>query len=300
MKKLLLSLCLSCCVVAAVSAQEITDERSKGTVTTKSGQYILPVAGDFAIGIQMNPFLNYFGNMFNNTANNQAPWFGNNGVEDLTLYGKYFLEDNIAIRAKLHLNIGSAHYQGTVTNDELVGSNPLNSLATTIDTKKDGFTEISLNIGYELRRGYGRLQGFYGAEVMLGYEGGSIDYEYGNPMTALNQAPSSTMFESDPVISGPMGSRPIHTSKGTAFHMGLGAFAGVEYFIAPKLSIGGEIGLGFMFSRRGQTETEVEAYEAQSNRVITLSQRARNANEIAGQGVLSTRTNWSLFAMFHF
>ena len=44
-------------------------------LTSKKGEPILPEAGDWAIGIDATPFLNYAGNFFGKTTNNNAPTF---------------------------------------------------------------------------------------------------------------------------------------------------------------------------------------------------------------------------------
>ena len=39
-------------------------------LTSKKGEAYLPEAGDWALGFDANPFLNYAGNMFNGSLNN--------------------------------------------------------------------------------------------------------------------------------------------------------------------------------------------------------------------------------------
>ena len=50
-----------------VSAQEDTEEPLKG----KNGQLILPESGEIGLGVNMIPFVNWFGNAFNANTNNQ-------------------------------------------------------------------------------------------------------------------------------------------------------------------------------------------------------------------------------------
>lgn len=137
MKKTLLMLVLAACIAANASAQD--NERSKGALTNKNGLNILPAAGDFALGIEASPFFRYLGNAFN-TSDNSAPSF--QGV-DQTLYGKYFLRNNRALRAKLYLNIGSTEYKASVQDDTTVANNPL-SEATMVDARTDYVTKCSI------------------------------------------------------------------------------------------------------------------------------------------------------------
>ena len=44
-------------------------------LTSKKGEPFLPEAGDYMIGIDANPFLNYLGNFFGKTVANTAPTF---------------------------------------------------------------------------------------------------------------------------------------------------------------------------------------------------------------------------------
>ena len=57
------------------------------------------------------------------------------------IYGKYFLEDNRAIRAKLLLDIYSSSNKQSVQNDEAIATTPG---ATTIDTRTTGITNVAL------------------------------------------------------------------------------------------------------------------------------------------------------------
>ncbi|MES2681013.1 MAG: hypothetical protein V4635_14060, partial [Bacteroidota bacterium] len=59
-------------------------------LTSKKGEPILPEKGDWAIGIDATPFLNYIGNFFGTP--NSAPsftWLTNNN----TIVGKYFIDN---------------------------------------------------------------------------------------------------------------------------------------------------------------------------------------------------------------
>lgn len=295
MKKLIFSLGLCFCMGFMAMAQESTEQATSKdndpAFTSRRGVPLLPKAGDFAIGIDATPFLNYVGNMFNQSNGISAPSF--DGV-DLMIYGKYFVEDNVAIRAKLYLNTGSDVIKGVVQNDAEVANNPLNSLATVIDVMKAKSTNVELRVGYEFRRGRGRIQGFYGGEVGVGYGSGKYVYEYANPMTAVNSNPSSFDFNGN--VASP--ERATETKLGNSFSGTIAAFAGVEFFIAPQLSIGGEFNLGLTYASQSQSESTVEYWDG--SKVATQSARALGSSWPASSTSFATKPTGTLFLMFHF
>ena len=278
MRKILLSLSIVFCFTMLVSAQE--SEREKGTFT-KSDRQILPQAGDFAIGVDAAPFFNYAGNMFNGNAGNSSPVFGG-----ITIYGKYFLENNRALRVRLLLDFSSETEKANVANNTSTAVG-----ATVEDSWKSSTSAIQLNVGYEIRRGYGRLQGFYGGEVGLGFESWKDTYEYGNAYSTTNPNPTSTNFNGNAIG----GARILTDKVNGGFNAGLGVFTGVEYFVAPKLSIGAEVGLGLGFASNGKTKLTTEAWNG------TAIERT-NTDGFAGAGNFnfSTRTGGNIFVLFHF
>ena len=59
------------------------------------------------------------------------------------------------------------------------------------DSRKDGYTNVTIGAGMEIRRGNGRLQGFYGAELMFMMGSTKTTYTYGNAYDFTN-LPSQT------------------------------------------------------------------------------------------------------------
>ena len=285
MKKIIISLSLCLCVGFAAMAQD--EEVADPAFTNKRGIELLPKAGDFALGIDAYPFLQYLGNFFSRSGNSAPDFQGFNE----TIYGKYFLADDRAIRAKLKLDFQNTIENGVVRNDEEVINNPLNANATVIDVSKYCGTDVVLSVGYELRRGKGRVQGFYGGEVVLGYGGGKQNYEYANPMTAVNQTPTSYWGYSG-------SSRMTERKYGKTFSAGLGGFVGVEYFFAPQISIGGELALSFNLNLRGQTETTQESWNTSNDRIQV--QTVRSGDWYAQRALFRTNTTGGIFLMFHF
>jgi hypothetical protein len=286
MKKLII-LSLGAALATTVATAQSNPSRDAGTVS-KKGISILPEAKDFAIGVDANPFLNFIGNAFNGNGFNSAPSFeGFNGG----LYGKYFLTDKSAIRAKFNLRLANEETSYTVADDYRRTINPLDVNATTVDYINDKISTFDLRLGYEMRRGYGRLQGFYGGEVMIGASKYKTEYSYGNEMTALNQSPTTFM--------GNNSSRELSNTSATLFRIGVGGFAGVEYYISPKIAIGGELGLNFFTetpTKYGESKTEYFNNSTMSANTYT----DRNARLNYGSTSLQTITTGNIFVMFHF
>lgn len=291
MKKIIISLGLCLCAGMAAMAQSDTVDQA---FVNKRGISLLPEAGDFALGVDAAPFLKYAGNFFNQSGTNVFSGF--NGVDN-TIYGKYFLEDDRAIRVGLRFNFFNQQNKGTVSNQTEVANNPLNANATVVDVQNVMKKDVDLFAGYEFRRGRGRVQGFYGGEVGFGYGGGKTTYDYGNPMTELNQNPATTNFAGNIPAAG---GRVTETKAGTALRASIGGFVGVEYFFAPQMSVGGEFNLAFVYRTLGQAENTVESFDAASNRIQTIKTRSRTASDVAGLTGVTTNATGSIFLMFHF
>ncbi|MCL2436368.1 MAG: hypothetical protein FWD09_09580, partial [Lentimicrobiaceae bacterium] len=253
----------------------------------------LPQAGDFALGVDATPFLRYMGNFFT-SGNNVAPFFnGVNGVHQ-TLYGKYFLQDDRAIRARLSVGVFNDTEKGVVPNDPALADNPL---ATLIDIQRMSEAAIELGAGYEFRRGHGRVQGFWGGEVSLGFSSAKTSYDFANRMTEDYPNPSTYDFgypynTFNPIV------RTTEVKRGNEITIGLGGFAGVEYFFAPQMSLGGEVGLGFYFRTAGQGQATTESWDTGENklRIDVGKDLGWNAQNIA----VGSRAAGRIFLMFHF
>ena len=281
------------CAFFTTTAQEVATDDFSPAVTNKRGVLLLPGYGDFALGFDAMPFLNWFGNR-----NSDFDAF--NGVNH-SIYGKYFLGDDRAIRGRLTINMSNTSRVAAVRNDFEFTNNPLNALATALDAMNTSSFNIDLGAGYELRRGKGRVQGFYGGEVILGFGSGTKQtMEYGNPMTEVNQNPTHTIFVPTGSSDPPPPGRVTEVNNGSKITAGLGGFVGVEYFFAPQISIGGEFCLALRYTFTGQTERTIESWNAAANNVQTQTSRSGqwDASDIA----FGTAPNFGgrLFLMFHF
>ena len=92
MKKLLPFLFMMPAISFAQQADTGTNPESE-KMLSKKGFPILPEAGDFGIGFDAVPFLEYAGNLFNGDTDNSVQADFQNTAQQLV--GKYFLDENI-------------------------------------------------------------------------------------------------------------------------------------------------------------------------------------------------------------
>jgi hypothetical protein len=215
-------------------------------LTSKKGETMLPEAGDWAIQLDASPFLNYAGNLFNAGAISPTVGWVNTGA----IAGKYFVDASTAYRVKLNIGFGSQTSKALVTDITAVIADPL-STAVVEDSRKDGTTMITLGGGLEMRRGNGRLQGIYGAELLFMMMSTKSTYTYGNTHDFTN-IPTQT-HGTDGAVD------VLSTASGSTIGLAIRGFIGAEYFIAPKISIGAEYGWGLNMMSTGNGNTVATA-----------------------------------------
>lgn len=262
-------------------------------LTSKKGENYLPEAGDWAIGIDATPFLNYVGNFFGKTGPNAAPTW-NFLTTNNAITGKYFVEDDMAYRGGLRIGFGSTK-NTTMVGDRSSTTAPVfpgTEPAMVENTSKVGYTNIALTAGLEWRKGTTRLQGFYGAELGISIASSKATYEYGN---ALNQSTTGGNVDVDAadamnggvnLVNDPFGNaaRVLTNKSGMAFGIGLRGFIGAEYFVLPKLAVGGEFGWGLAFMANGTSTVEMESEGLNSGgneEAATFEQETKNGSMFA-------------------
>lgn len=245
-------------------------------LTNKKGEGYLPEAGDWGIGVDATPFLNYFGNFIGGNGTNSAPTW-NFLTTNQTIFGKYYTAEDMAYRGAIRLGFGSAK-GSEMEADRLstVATNYPGAVPATVENSwKTGTTNIGLSGGIEMRKGKGRLQGFYGAELGINLMSSKSEFTYGNALTQTSSASANNvdiaaadeMFDHSGASLGnlnendPFGNqaRVLSTKSGMMFGLGLRGFIGAEYFIMPKLAIGGEFGWGLAFMSLGTSTMEIES-----------------------------------------
>lgn len=244
MKKIVL------CAVALVAASAVSAQT--GEITSNRGENWLSQDGDWGLTFDANPFLNYAGNLFNgansNGIGNGLTWANDN----FAIQGKKLVNANTAYRAKLRIGFGSDR-QTILVDDVTSTSTPA---AQVDDVAKSSYMNIDLGIGLEKRVGSTRIVGVYGGEFGFGVGSSKTSFEYGNALTTTNTNHTNS-FE--------QGAGLTERKNGSTFYVGLRAFAGVEWFVAPKVSLSGEYTWGLALSSTGHGESTVESWDAAAN-----------------------------------
>lgn len=241
---------LSSCVLAvsAAFAQEETTQK------------FYPAAGDFGVGIEASPILDFVGNMFNGNTNNASDSRWKN--QDYTLHGRYFLTNDDAVRLHLRFNPGDNKtiLRNFVDDQAAKTLNPLSN-----DKVEDKAVvwknDWRISAGYQHFRGTGRLRGFVGGDVFYRYLKNSQEYYYGNKMNEFNSSPTSSTWDLDALKATGTSSQSERTlsNYGSGNHsLGLVAFTGAEYYFYQNMCLGFEVGLAMQGSFGTRTKTTTE------------------------------------------
>lgn len=238
-------------VLAALTLVSVTARSQEKTEV----QYT-PKTGDYAISISGVPMSQYIGQFFNGALGNNLAEFGGQAyiggdvntipfqkiMPLMSVSGKYFLDKETAIRVNLGL-IYQRTFTKTYANDDADHAiNPF-SQKKVIDTYLNKNTGLSLMAGLEKRAGKERLQGIYGAGLLFAVNNRIEKYTYGNAITDINQAPTESNGGTvAPALNGFVYNRALENYNfAPTLHAGIVTFVGVEYFIIPKMSVGGEV-----------------------------------------------------------
>jgi hypothetical protein len=291
---------LSCFIIGlyAINAQ---GQEAENSIKNKKGVEVLPQAGDWSFGISANPFLEYAGNMMNNNSYNNAPYFNPTNTPNNTIFNnmggnnifvKYVKKQNLFYRGRLMANT-SRYSQSNAVRKDVINPNFFTP-EFVYDKNIYKSSQFLIGFGLEKRKGSTRLQGFYGAEAIIGLARSSQSFEYGNPMNIDFPAPNTYNY-------GNAISRPIESKNGSSFAFGLRGFLGVEYFIAPKVSIGGEIGYSLGIQTNSKKTTYVEERfnpeTLKAEQIVTESAR-NNGLSYSGMGLDNTSSTLNLSFYF--
>ncbi len=256
-------------------------------VVNKRGIPVLPKAGDIGIGLDGTPFFDYVGNMFNSNTSNGL------NLGDNTLYFRYFLKDDAAVRVRLRIASTSTITNYNVLDDDARAKNPLSNKEVEDRTTVKS-NNYDLYVGYQQFRGYNRLRGFYGADLGFGYGKRNYKAEYGNKMNDLNPAPSTAI---PGATAGDRIVEQVSTTPSKA--ISLGVFAGAEYYFMPRICVGLELGLSYGKTWYGQEYTKRE------HMVGSINETYEKVNQAGGDSYRSLTTEFpysygNLYFMIHF
>lgn len=236
----------------------------------------LPKQGDWAVGIDVVPVLKYIGNAFNGNTSNSIEhlggtpfikgnsYFDSGLMPDVSISGKYFLTDKWALRANLGLMIRSEFQREYIIDDKAAINNPLGD-EKVIDKAHAMKNGMSLALGAEYRKGSKRVQGVFGAGVLFAFQKNKTNYQWGNEMTTVNQQPSISpnlgTYNND-------GYRLLEKfGDASTFYTGLTGSAGIEWFVAPKISLGAEVNLTAYYVFQSKQYSKSEGYNSALNRI---------------------------------
>jgi hypothetical protein len=264
---------------------------------TASEEY-LPKAGNFALGVDATPIFNYIGNLFNGT--NTAP--GNSNTLDLSssaIYGKYYLSDRLAVRGTLAITGIHHKDEAYVRDDAAFYADPLSNKEV-VDTRTSLNNDYFTSIALQKFIGEVRLRGFVGAQILYGYQSITDKNSYANPMTDLNPTPTIAPALSSYTAAN---ERPLENRTTNASRIGAGLIAGFEYFIFPRLCIGGEVSLNAIYSHNGQLYTKSETVV--NDKVVAADKTTSpGGNEFAVKTFRFTPNGYTeqlgFYVMFHF
>lgn len=210
---------------------------------SKRGEYMLPEKGDWALGFSTDGVFRYLGNAFNGNVNNAAPTLSYTKDREGSFVGKYFTSDKSAYRVIFNFSsVGTGKKTNSDSADNTIVFTPpvtpppfvIRDIVNKDETTSN--TEFSIGLGKEWRRGKTRLQGFYGADVLLIYNSSSSTESIYDETTTTLTTPAriiKNVIKTDTTFKG-----------GSGFGIGAEGFIGAEYFLFPKIAIGAQYTYG--------------------------------------------------------
>lgn len=314
MKKIFFLIYIVVFATGAAFAQEVTPVQEIPTpLKSKRGVTILPEYSEWGLGISADPFLGYVGNLMT-LAVNGTPGFefaehpAGNFINSPAIFGKYIVDENTAYRVRFNVNVASDINKAVVGQDQLT-PDP-DAPAFVEDWQKNNIKNFVIAAGLEKRRGASRLQGVYGGELVFGLSKVKREYQYGNPISADFNAPTTHNFGGN-IVNPAFPSFPVENASvrvkeenfGSSFLIGARGFIGVEYFFAPKISLGGEFGYMFGFGSEGKTVVTTEQWDATSLSIREIKTdvfSGSNDEGFSSIGIGLDNLNGSIHLLFYF
>ncbi len=284
-------------------------------LTSKKGEPFLPEAGDYEISVDAKPFLEYVGNFFGGRVvnNNQAPTWNYLNAKSNIISGKYFKDATTAYRVGIRLG-----YDSKTTKKYLSDVTETGLTYPTLPTQKEdkvaqNKSTLGITVGIEKRKGKTRLQGFYGADLVIWGSSQKDKYTYGQAVDGTTAGLTDVTVSNTSDFSGVVNilggnvnssigvanetsSRVTSRKVGGGFGAGVRAFIGAEYFIAPKISIGGEFGWGIGYMTGGKTVTTVESIDNTSQAKSDVTKTEKNGGHFVIDTDLNQSSTGSLLA----
>ncbi len=261
-------------------------------LTSKKGEAYLPEAGDWSIGFDASSFTTYVGNLANGGSNGalNMGWMNNTVGQEIRM--KMFKDETTAYR--LRGRIGTSSTTNTVNGKYDADADPSTAdVDYSVETKVSQGFSVVLGAGIEKRRGNTRIQGYYGGEVYFGLLGGQTT------TTADSRALSDDYTGG---ATSEATARETENKGGSTFTLGLGGFIGVEWFFAPKVSLGAEYGYGLGMRSTGEGEVTSEYWGIPTGSTATTASLQTVTSKGASSSAFSfdTQLRGNINLNFHF
>ncbi len=268
-------------------------------IMSKKGEVYLPQAGDWALSMDATPWFNYIGNFFHGTGTTQSPTASFLNSNE-TIIGKYYVNNRTAYRVLVRIGINSYSQNQEIASSDTGQTFP----AAQVEDKRTISSHfIGVGAGIEKRKGSTRLQGYYGVEAMFYLAGSDTTFTYGNAYNASTDAtPVWFNWNSTNTLNSGL-PRPTQDGPGGTFGISLLGYAGVEYFFAPKISIGAEFTWGINFQTTSQGTISVEELNPNTGTDQTdIYKTSGNTRFSLDNGINTAWGNSSgaLYITFHF
>lgn len=259
-----------------VAAQETDGAETTQTEKTRrhgkrhfTPEAFLPQAGDFAFSISANPFVNFVGNMFNNSIDNAIDnkKIGGEGYLQplVSIAGKYMITDHLGVRVNLGWMYTYENKSFYTRDDAAYFLNPLSHKKVT-DRYIYNNVGASFNAAAEYRIGNRRIQGVVGGGLIYAFSLTRERFQYGNGITELNPTPTVNdgMINRGcmaPTQDGFASQRYLSRYQGDPTHyFGLMGFVGFEWFLCPWFSLGAEVNVAAVYNWTQEVYYEAEGF----------------------------------------
>jgi len=260
-----------------------------GFVNMQAQTDYLPKAGTIALGASAN-----IANIFTN--------FGD-AVKVPSLSIQLYVGSKTAVRGTFGIDYANNLDKFYVRDDAAYVLNPLSNVQV-VDTKKVLGNNYNTSLAIQQFFGETKLRGFIGLQGLYLAGSSKTNNTYANPMNAMNPFPSSyngayTSYNG----SNSANQRTLEVNISSTYSIGGGIIAGFEYFVLPRLSIGGEMSLNAIYSHTGQASTKSETLV--NGEVLTIDQAVSPGStnlEIKSLGYASKDINQQIgfYVMYHF
>lgn len=272
--------------ILAVAAVAVSLAGYSQDLMSKKGEAILPEAGDYALGFDAVPVFNAI--KFNDANAKIGAGYPNQYFGAMV---KRFTDAKTAWRFGVR-----AGFNNTVVREDVAEYNngaADNSNVVENKISSTGF-DVTLSLGQEMRRGNTRVQGYYGYEGIVSIGSNRTDIEYGNNLEDMSN--DNPYVGTNPNYGSDNSYYINERRSGVNFGVGVRTFLGVEYFVAPKISLNAEYGFAAMMNTTGRGEQEI----TRVNGGDTNDDTVKGTQRVTSFNLATDITQGAVRVIFHF